>query len=425
MIIDRRTLFLHFLLLVFCLPVLPAIAQTGSLSPYSRYGIGDVFPTGFSRQGGMGGIGAAYMQPAHINPSNPASYFADSVVVFDFSGRMEIRSLKNSSGDGETFTGASFANLALAFPLIRGKASAAFGLVPFSSVGYDISVDQTDVPDIGTIRYLYKGNGGINKVFFGTGFRAYKGLYAGLNASFLFGNLEQIRSVEFPYGTNYYNSRYVNAVAVRGFNFDAGLLYEKKLRNGLMFATGLTANASNRVKALNSQYYFTYTYSEFSGSNILKDSVFNEKEVDGHLRLPVRLSGGFTLGKSDHWLMGIDIAYTNWEQFENFDAKDSLKNTYEIGAGAERSFDKMIIRLGGHFGNAQMNLRETTILDYGITFGISLKKLFPKRPPSLINLAVDLGQRGTTDNNLIKEQYIQFRLGFSFTDIWFIKPKYD
>lgn len=425
MIINRRSLFHHFLLLVLCLPAVPTYAQTGSLSPYSRYGIGDVFPAGFSRQSGMGGIGSALIQPAHLNPANPASYIADSTVVFDFGGRLEVRSLKNRNGDSKTFTGASFANLALAFPLIRGKASAAFGLVPYSSVGYDISVDESDVPDIGTIRYLYEGNGGINKVFLGAGFRLAKGLSAGVNCSFLFGNIEQIKSVEFPYGTNFYNSRYVNAVAVRGLNVEGGLIYERKLRNGLTFTSGLNANASNRVRAINSQYYFTYTHSDYSGSNVLKDSVFNEQEVNGHLRLPVHIAGGFTLGHSDRWLMGMDVAYTNWDQFENFDAKDSLKNTYEIRAGAERSFDRMIIRLGGHFGNAQMNLRETTILDYGITFGISLKKLFPKRPPSLINLGVDLGQRGTTDNNLIKEQYIHFRLGFSFTDIWFIKPKYD
>lgn len=107
----------------------------------------------------MGGIGSALIQPAHLNPANPASYIADSTVVFDFGGRLEVRSLKNRNGDSKTFTGASFANLALAFPLIRGKASAAFGLVPYSSVGYDISVDESDVPDIGTIRYLYEGNG--------------------------------------------------------------------------------------------------------------------------------------------------------------------------------------------------------------------------------------------------------------------------
>lgn len=419
MMANKRSFSLPFLLIAFCLPVVPTLAQISSLSPYSRYGIGDVFPAGFSRQSGIGGIGAAYMQPAHINPGNPASYIADSMVVFDFGGRLEVRSLKNSKGESKSYTGASFNNLALAFPLIRGKVSAAFGLIPFSSVGYNISVDETDVPDIGTVRYLYQGNGGINKVFIGSGFRVTKGLYAGVNASFLFGNLEQIRSVEFPNGTNFFNSRYVNAIAVRGFNFDAGLLFEKRLRNDLILTTGITANTSNRVSALNSQYYFTYSGSGF------KDSVFNEKEVDGHLRLPVKIAGGFTLAGSDRWLMGLDVTYTHWEQFENFGTKDSLKNTYELRAGAERSFSKLILRVGGHFGNAQLNLQETTILDYGITFGISLKKLFPKRPPSLINLGVDLGQRGTTDNNLIKEQYVHFRLGFSFTDIWFIKPKYD
>ena len=71
----------------------PVAAQTGSLSPYSRYGIGDIYPSGFTRQFGMGGLSTAISDPNYINVTNPASYLADSMVVFDFGGRGEIRKL--------------------------------------------------------------------------------------------------------------------------------------------------------------------------------------------------------------------------------------------------------------------------------------------------------------------------------------------
>jgi len=53
-------------------------------------------------------------------------------------------------------------------------------------------------------------------------------------------------------------------------------------------------------------------------------------------------------------------------------------------------------------------------------FGIPVKKSRTK-----YDVAVTLGQRGTTDNNLIKEQFVKFGLSVSYDGIWFVKRKYD
>src|SRR5215470_15167865 len=45
-------------------------------SPYSRYGLGDVAPSGNVVNRGMGGVSAAYADPFSINFTNPASYSA-------------------------------------------------------------------------------------------------------------------------------------------------------------------------------------------------------------------------------------------------------------------------------------------------------------------------------------------------------------
>ena len=41
-----------------------------------------------------------------------------------------------------------------------------------------------------------------------------------------------------------------------------------------------------------------------------------------------------------------------------------------------------------------------------------------------LNLALQFGQRGTSVNNF-NESFIQFTLGYSLSDIWFNKRKYD
>ena len=59
------------------------------------------------------------------------------------------------------------------------------------------------------------------------------------------------------------------------------------------------------------------------------------------------------------------------------------------------------------------------IIDYFL-FAITFRKR-----KSEINLSVEVGERGTTNNNLIKEQFLHFQIGLSLRDIWFVKRKYD
>src|SRR5205809_6526527 len=45
-------------------------------SPFSRYGLGDIYPTQSIANRGMGGVSAAYSHEQALNTINPASYSA-------------------------------------------------------------------------------------------------------------------------------------------------------------------------------------------------------------------------------------------------------------------------------------------------------------------------------------------------------------
>jgi len=401
----------------------PINAQTGSVSPYSRYGIGDILQDGFTNQTAMGGIGAALYTSYYINVVNPAALVADTSTLFEFGAKGEVREL--GFGDQTTtLNSASFSYFALAFPIKKNKLSACFGLLPFTSVGYNIVVDEKDVPDFGNIKYKYEGTGGFNKAFLGAGYRINKNFSTGLSISYLFGTIENTTSLEFPNSTNYFNSRYISGVTANGFYANYGLLYQTRFKKDLEFKAGLTGSFATKVNATNNRFYYNYTISSFGGE-ILKDSIYNEQEKRGNIRLPSTFRLGFTLGKSASWLAGMDFSYENWEKFENFESEDTLNNSYTFNIGGEKRTKKLVYRLGGRYTKTYLNLKETQLDDYGITFGIGLQKLLPKRPPSSINLAIEIGQRGTNENNLLKEQYIRFHLGFTLTDSWFNRPKYD
>ena len=40
-------------------------------------------------------------------------------------------------------------------------------------------------------------------------------------------------------------------------------------------------------------------------------------------------------------------------------------------------------------------------------------------------ISIIFGQRGTTNNNLLKENYVRIGLNMSFEGIWFVKQKYN
>lgn len=418
MIYKKLFVFVLFLMVL----TTKGISQTGSISPYSRYGIGDVLPEGFTYQLGMGGIGAALISPNQINFINPASLAYDTITIFDFAANGEIRRLERNT-QNSTLNSASFSYFSLAFPVIKNKMGMSFGLLPFSSVGYNINVFE-EVQNVGIVKYRYEGEGGFNKVFLASGIKVFNGLSAGVNASYVFGTIENRKSIEFPYNVNYFNSRYINDVTAKGFYFNYGLLYNKLLKNEKFVSVGLTSSLSTGVNASNVKNYYNYAISGFGGE-IVKDSIYEESEKSGKIRLPDYYRAGVSYGKTGKWMAGADFSYNNWEKFRNFDSKDSLKNSYTFSLGGEYQTKKLIYRLGGRYTQTYLSLNNNQLNDYGITFGLSILKMFPKRPPSAINIAVELGSRGTTESNLIKENYIRLNLGFTLTDIWFIKSKYD
>jgi hypothetical protein len=62
------------------------------------------------------------------------------------------------------------------------------------------------------------------------------------------------------------------------------------------------------------------------------------------------------------------------------------------------------------------------INDYGITFGVGLPIY---RSRSTINVAAELGRKGTTENNLVLENYFRLNLMVNLYDMWFIKRRFD
>ena len=84
--------------------------------------------------------------------------------------------------------------------------------------------------------------------------------------------------------------------------------------------------------------------------------------------------------------------------------------------------EKYYLQTGIFYTDSYLKINGIQLKDYGLSFGVGGQL---KRSGLGLQLAIELGLNGTTDNNLIKERYTQFNFTISYRDLWFIKRKYD
>ncbi len=144
-------------------------------SPYSRYGLGNIFPATFAASNGMGGLSAAYFSPLNINYNNPSSYADLSYATFEVGAYTNFLNLQTTD-DNFTSGDANLSNIAMGFPFLKKlrmqKFGLSFGLIPFSSFQYNIQQDiVTEDTLFGTESYNYRGDGTLYQFYGGLGYR--------------------------------------------------------------------------------------------------------------------------------------------------------------------------------------------------------------------------------------------------------------
>ncbi|OQA01447.1 MAG: hypothetical protein BWY70_00375 [Bacteroidetes bacterium ADurb.Bin408] len=413
---------------IFLINILSVCAQTNIRSPYSRYGLGQINSNYSIKAMSMGGMCLANSNNDFINISNPATYSAFDTTSFIFEGGINgiFAQMRNQTTSVYT-SNLSLNYLLFGFPVSK-RFACSFGLLPFSNIGYSIT-DSAQITDIGDIKYFFKGEGGFNKVYGGASVKLIKGLSVGFNTSYLFGSLNKIRTITFPESVNMYSIREANETKVSDVILDYGLLYEKKFKNNNCLSVGLITGLKSKLNA--KEYILTESFSGLTyGSTYIKDTLENSAQK-GDIVLPPYIGGGITFKKNNKWLIGVDYKTQKWNEFSSFGHVDSLSNSMQASVGMSffpsnpsgTSFwNKTTYRFGLRYAQTYLQLRNSQLNEYGISFGFA----FPmQRSKSTINFGVELGQRGTTENNLIKETFALVSCSLSIYERWFIKRKYE
>ncbi len=443
------------LIIPFLIFTLLASAQINTVSPYSRLGAGQISAPDFSRALSFGGAMVGVNDPLNINLSNPASYASLGLTTFELGfkiGLLEQRqetptplNISNSSAGLRYFS--------VGVPLTSWWSSAA-ALKPYSFRGYAIAsqgkVATTPGADSLSISNIIEGSGGLNQLIWGNAFKVADGLSLGVNAAFVFGKLQESTSIRINGNNTPNDTRIINSDNVRGINIEAGALYTMPLKNDRELSLGVTfANASNLSANSNR---LTYTYA-VDGTGIERpvDSLVFIQDKEGTFTLPGSVAFGASYGKGINpntlqhaWLLSADYHLNTGSQFRDATGNSQgLVDGFRAEAGAlftpryaftkfDRSnayWSAVEYRFGAFYENTPLRVSGSQITDYGITFGLGLpvrqRGLAPGEVKvSTVNTGIVLGRRGTLDNGLIQENYLNFFIGITLNDKWFIKYKY-
>ncbi len=425
----RKSAAMAALLLLLVFGLTTAYGQININSPYTRYGLGNLVENGLDpRTTAMGGIHYGLQRADLINSANPASYVAfDSLsFVFDaglFGAATTLRT-EQLTNQGSYI---SLSHLLFGFPVTRWWKTS-FGILPFSYVGYDI-YNTEEVEGITTARFVYRGSGGLNQLYWGSGFKIGKNLSLGFNIKYLFGNINRNRGVTFPDSADMMNTFITGSIRPSDIYAEAGFQYRAKLPKDLFLVVGGVFGPQVEISSKATRIVTTY-FGDINDAQFTYDTIDVRLSEAGEFTLPIRTGFGATVGKQGKWMAGADFLWQNWEKYRYYGQSDSLANRWTISAGGEyipdsRStanyLERATYRIGFHYGKTPLYLKDRHIDEFGISFGIGLPI---KRSRSTVNLSASIGRKGTIQDELIQENFIRFTLGVNIFENWFIKSKY-
>lgn len=404
-----------------------------SHSPYSKFGLGDISRTGFSHNRALGGIAVGLRSKNSINYLNPASYSSQDTIsfIFDFGLSADFTKLE-SSDYKENTSNINMDHLAISFPVIRFWKTS-LGITPFSKVGYNMIIEENEEESTAPHSILYDGKGGINQFYLGNSFLIGNRIAIGLNISYLFGTIEQLRTVRLT-NYSYQAITYFNdKLNIGDFYLDYGLQMFSDINERSRITFGFTLSNKTEINAK----YDSLVVREIFGYDV--DTLKRVNYNDGNILFPGRIGAGFTYEYNNKLLIGFDYISQNWSKALFFEQNYALANSSSLRIGMEytpisltdirkgKYWQRIRFRLGGHYTKTYLEVNGNQVINKGVSLGLGLpwkneKNLFTN---TYFNIAYELGQRGSLDNGLIKETYHLLSIDLNLYDFWFLKPKYD
>lgn len=411
-------------------------AQVTTQSPYSKYGLGNVRGSLLPQFRAMGGISTGVYKPSiysNINMQNPASYTGITMTTLDMGMSAGFTEVKKN-GIGETSFNSTLSHVAMAFPLKSGKSAISLGILPYTELGYEFSsVEKYTPTDTNSYNALYSGEGGLTKAYFGIGQQFGDHFRIGANVEYLFGNLQENRSIELQASPSI-NNRRQNKNSIGGIGFSYGAQYDIPLTSKSRITLGYSGSSPSKINSTKTFVVTQYFRDAVGEEQSAFDTVLVNENSSAKLKLPLIHNFGFSIQKDNKWMYGVDYRMGQWSKLNIDNTNQGLQDSWGFSAGAQITpditsigsyFKRVDYRFGFQYDKTYIQLNDQDVKQMAVTFGFG----FPLAPNRYsfykMNFTTELGRRGKSTNGLIQESYINFHLGFTLNDRWFTRFKFD
>lgn len=407
--------------------VTAAMAQSATKSPYSQFGLGVLSDRSQGMSRGMNGVGVALQQGNVVNTLNPASYGGvDSLtMIFDASITGQLTNFQEG-GTRQNAKSASFEYITASFRAWR-NVGVAVGVLPLTNVGYSYTTTSVVNQEYGTLSESYSGEGGLHEAFLGMGWRPLKPLSIGVNAGYVWGDIN--RTV-LSSNSSINNLMKSYSASVQSYKLDLGVQWQQPVGKKDVLALGATMGIGHKLGADAKLDIINVTdpdTTSFNAGNVM------ELPWSYAVGLAYRHNNSLTIAadaEMQQWGKTAFPAYVNGNYIAT---NDLLKDRLKLNIGAEwvpNAFDtrhylkRVHYRFGAGMSTPYCKVNgQDGPKDFSVSLGLGLPIQNSYSNRSILNISGQWVRSSAKD--FITENMFRINIGITFNERWFAKWKVE
>jgi hypothetical protein len=358
----------------------------------------------------MGGTGIALVDGGSINFLNPAGMSRINFTRFSAGFEYNRFSSKDDRGSSFYSTG-GLQGLAFAIPISRENGIVmSIEATPYSKVSYAIRSSIQDSITGSVQNLISYGSGGLSYLGLGLSGSPLNTLHLGGRLNYMYGRTRQYQTSDFLSNTTFDRSIYYS-----GFTLTLGAIYEGidqllELPSLHNLSLGLTLRTASSLDADAERIYSA------SDTTIQK----------GNADIPFSTGLGLSYLYKDRYRFLGDFVFENWGNLKPFTLDPvTLRNSYRTSIGfeaipekgADTYWKRIFYRAGFGYNSTYYQINGVGINELLMSGGVGL----PMGLESWLNVGLQVGLRGTTDNKLQKDFIVRLSVAVSASELWFLK----
>jgi hypothetical protein len=410
-----------FLIVFLAVSSLKMMAQNNNV-PYSQLGLGDLDDGYYNRTSGLANTGIAYRSNRFLINNNPASFsgLADQYFTMEIGLRGQYISYAGNQVNVASTESAdlTFRKLILGIKLTKHWGSS-IGILPYSTQNYEFNAPyDISGTTIQIANHYYQGHGSVNRAYWANSYEFFHHLSIGIDASYIFGQLNQNDIIQSTVNGGTLVST-TNNTNLQNVYLTYGMQLYGRIGKTWNYAIGGTYSSKAALLAASTKLVL-------NNDSVTLQNIQNQ---EGYMYLPQAWGLGIALTAKQKYTFVADYRYQNWNGVSSLNSYPgqgyaiASAERYEISK--KKTFyntrvELSYIQTGLYYENSYLQINGQQIKDYGVTAGFGVNSL---KSPMAYSIVFQYGVKGTTRNDLIRQNYADVTFLINFGQIWYTKGR--